>query len=253
MTIEGDSAVGNVCCHPQEVPGKRFSISYTATIQKCLRQKVWHEATSGGQDWTRALKILWRGAFHAVAPLHPWVWPTNPWQSSSTHVNFAGPFLDMRWAHPLLTPHAICLQWAHTISWVTHIWLCVFHHHHVFAERFVKTLLSNLEDIMTLHFFHNLQACVQLWIAHPVFLHRNICRIPLVLTKVQRNKCSVRRVSYLTTCQQVVETSEEEARLSRFLEWSWRGKVHWYLVRLASSLICKETTGDHWRHHVDNY
>ena len=27
----------------------------------------------------------------AVAPLHPWIWPTKPWQR--VHVDFAGPFL----------------------------------------------------------------------------------------------------------------------------------------------------------------
>ena len=26
-----------------------------------------------------------------VAPLHPWVWPTNPWKR--IHIDFAGPFL----------------------------------------------------------------------------------------------------------------------------------------------------------------
>ena len=41
----------------------------------------------------------------AVAPLHPWVWPTNPWQH--VHLDFAGPFmgsmfLPQLW--PLYTP-----------------------------------------------------------------------------------------------------------------------------------------------------
>ena len=27
----------------------------------------------------------------AVAPLHPWVWPSKPWQR--VHIDFAGPFL----------------------------------------------------------------------------------------------------------------------------------------------------------------
>ena len=26
----------------------------------------------------------------AVAPLHPWIWPTSPWQR--IHIDFAGPF-----------------------------------------------------------------------------------------------------------------------------------------------------------------
>ena len=28
----------------------------------------------------------------ATAPLHPWIWPTTPWER--IHINFAGPFLD---------------------------------------------------------------------------------------------------------------------------------------------------------------
>ena len=58
------------------------------------------------------------------------------------------------------------------------------HHHYVFAEQFVKTLLSKLENIMTLHFFD--------FYKHPSSyeLHTQcFCtvRSVLVLTKAQPN------------------------------------------------------------------
>jgi hypothetical protein len=28
----------------------------------------------------------------AIAPLHPWEWPSSPWER--VHIEFAGPFLD---------------------------------------------------------------------------------------------------------------------------------------------------------------
>jgi hypothetical protein len=28
----------------------------------------------------------------AIAPLHPWEWPSSPWER--VHIDFAGPFLD---------------------------------------------------------------------------------------------------------------------------------------------------------------
>ena len=54
-----------------------------------------------GRNWLRHVRLDWKSicaVSHDTsntpqpAPLHPWIWPTKPWQR--IHIDFAGPFLD---------------------------------------------------------------------------------------------------------------------------------------------------------------
>jgi hypothetical protein len=49
----------------------------------------------------------------AIAPLHPWEWPSSPWER--VHIAFAGPFLDRMFFFVLVDAHSKFLHCTHTV------------------------------------------------------------------------------------------------------------------------------------------
>ena len=71
-----------------------FFTKFTVVTLEWQGWSLWDEATYGGTTLTGTSQGCLSGLsikyFSAVAPLHPWEWPTRLWQR--IHVDFAGPF-----------------------------------------------------------------------------------------------------------------------------------------------------------------
>ena len=62
----------------------------------------------------------------SVAPLHPWLWPSQPWQR--IHIDFAGPICNEHWNSDLFLSQSILVHVVDSVSTcclVSHCVLCV--------------------------------------------------------------------------------------------------------------------------------
>ncbi len=99
LTVEGDCLLWEVrVTVPQKLQGHVLAELHSNHPGTCRMKSVarsyvwWPEMDQNIEDLAKS-RTSCQSAKNApaVAPLHPWVWPTKPWQR--IHVNFASPFL----------------------------------------------------------------------------------------------------------------------------------------------------------------